>query len=829
MNSAQQMSVLGELERKGYLNSGVLSKPDYGVYGKMYNLMTGDAQGNFPLENTTEAKRNFLLGYAKGNTDWFDVLFKQNFIQEHSLSVSFGTDKSSSYASVSYLDDNGWTIADKVKRYTLNFNNNYQLSDRLSIGVTTLASVRRQQAPGSLSRRSNPVEGKYDRDFDINPFSYALNTSRTLTAYDENGNLEFFRRNFAPFNIISELANNRINLTLADIKLQGNLSYKITDNLSYDFLGALRYIQTGREHTITEHSNMANAYRAADNSTIALANKYLYTDPDVPNAYPVVVLPSGGFYNRNEDQMMFYNVRNNLRFNKKFAERHEVNALVGQEIKFTNRQNSNNTGYGFQYDQGGTPFVDYRILKQTIETNFQYYGMQMDYERFAAFYGSLGYTLDGKYNLTGYVRYDGSNRFGKSIIARWLPTYTVAGSWNFDRENFFKNLHWLSMGRLRLSYGLSADTGPATNAAVLLQSIITRRPYADEKESAIQLASLQNTELTWEKLYSGNVGLDVGLFANRINFTLDGYIRNSFDLIDQIKTSGIGGQIYKVANYADMESYGADFSVDGVLLKTRDWDFRSRITLGYSHTLITNVDNSPGIFDLVKSEGANVQGKPVRSLFSIDYRALNPKTGVPIFLNENGEVSSDVYLQDQNVQYLKYEGPVDPPFTGGFNNTLTYKGVALNIFFTYQAGNKIRLNPLYKSAFSDLDAMPKEFLDRWVMSGEEAQTSTPSIADLLEQQYLTGTYPYNIYNYSTERVAKGDFVRLKSVSLSYKLPLQVISRYGFKAASVQVSSINPWLIYSDKKLKGQDPEFFNSGGVAQPIQKQFTVALKLTL
>jgi hypothetical protein len=385
------------------------------------------------------------------------------------------------------------------------------------------------------------------------------------------------------------------------------------------------------------------------------------------------------------------------------------------------------------------------------------------------------------------------------------------------------------MGRLRASYGLSADTGPATNSAVLFQSIITRRPIVDEKESAIQLASLQNTELTWEKLYSGNVGLDVGLFANRINFSVDGYIRNSFDLIDEIKTSGIGGQIYKVANYADMESHGVDFSVDGVLYKNRDWDFRSRITLGYARTLITKVDNNPGIFDLVKAEGANIQGKPVRSLFSIDYRALNPKTGVPIFLNENGEVSSDVYLQDQNISYLKYEGPVDPPFTGGFNNTLTYKNLALNIFFTYQAGNKIRLNPLYKSAFSDLDAMPKEFLDRWVMSGEETQTTVPSIADQLEQLYLAGTYPYNIYNYSTERVAKGDFVRLKSVSLSYKVPLQVISRYGFKGASIQLSSINPWLIYSDKKLKGQDPEFFNSGGVAQPIQKQFTVAIKLTL
>ncbi|MCE7058785.1 SusC/RagA family TonB-linked outer membrane protein [Dyadobacter sp. CY343] len=829
MNSAQQMSVLGELERKGYLNSDILSRPDFGVYGKYYNSLNGDNEGNFPLPNTQEAKKNYLLRYAGANTDWFDVLFKQNFIHEHSLSVSFGSEKSSSYASVSYLDDNGWTIADKVKRYTLNFNNTYQLSDKLSIGLTTLASVRRQQAPGSLSRRSNPVEGKFDRDFDINPFSYALNTSRTLTAYDENGDLEYFRRNFAPFNVVSELANNRINLNLADIKLQGNLSYKITDNITYDFLGALRYIQTGREHIITENSNMANAYRAADNSTIALANKYLYTDPDVPNAYPVVVLPSGGFYNTNEDQMLFYNIRNNLRYNKKFAERHQIDILAGQEIKYTNRKNSNNTGYGFQYDQGGTPFVDYRILKQTIESNFQYYGMRMDYERFAAFYGSAGYTLDDKYNFTAYIRYDGSNSFGKSAIARWLPTYTVAGSWNFDRENFLKDFKWLSMGRLRASYGLSADTGPATNSAVLFQSIISRRPYADEKESAIALASLQNTQLTWEKLYSGNLGLDLGLFANRINLTVDGYTRNSFDLIDQIKTSGIGGQIYKVANYADMQSYGVDFSIDGVLFKNKDWDFRSRITVGYAQTRITNVDNNPGIFDLVKAEGANVKGRPVRSLFSIDYRALNPKTGVPIFLNENGEVSSDVYLQDQNVSYLKYEGPVDPPVTGGFNNTLTYKDLSLNVFFTYQYGNKIRLNPLYKGVFSDLDALPREFLDRWLISGEEEVTPVASIPDKLEAQYLAGTYPYSIYNYSTERVARGDFVRLKSVSLSYKVPVVFAGRYGFKAASIQLSSINPWLIYADKRLKGQDPEFFNSGGVAQPIQKQFTVAIKLTL
>jgi hypothetical protein len=100
---------------------------------------------------------------------------------------------------------------------------------------------------------------------------------------------------------------------------------------------------------------------------------------------------------------------------------------------------------------------------------------------------------------------------------------------------------------------------------------------------------------------------------------------------------------------------------------------------------------------------------------------------------------------------------------------------------------------------------------------------------LLQNQFLSGTYPYTTYNYSSQRVASGNMVRLKSVSLAYRFPLTTIQRLGMTAASIQVSAINPWLIYADKKLKGQDPEFFNAGGVAQPIQKQFTVALKFTL
>lgn len=832
MNSAQQMSVLGELERKGILNSDILSGSNYGVYGKMFDLInTPDANGNFALQNTTEAKAAFLKKYAVANTDWFDILFRNSLVQEHSLSISAGTDKSQSFFSTSFYNDNGWTIADNVKRYTLNFRNNYNFSDKLSAGFMTVGSVRQQKAPGALSRVSNPVSGQFDRDFDINPFSYALNTSRTLTAYDENNNLEYFRRNFAPFNIIDELKNNTLDLNVIDLKLQGELGYKITKNLRYEFIGALRYVKSTREHKITENANMANAYRANNNATIAARNKFLYTDPDDPSAPPVVVLPFGGFYNRTEDKLVSFDVRNSLNYTNTINDKHTINVLLGQQVKSADRQNFSNTGYGYQYENGGIPFVDYRILKQTIESNFVYYGMGEEFDRFAAFYLNGQYTYNKKYNFYGTVRYDGSNKLGSSRKARWLPTWSFGGAWNMEEESFLYDVDWIDFLKLRASYGLTASLGPATNSGVVLRSLTTNRTFPLERESVIQIANLENSDLTWEKNYQTNIGLDASLFKGRMNMSLDVYQRKSFDLISLIKTGGIGGEAIKAANYADMDAHGAEALVGGQIFRKRDWGWRANLTFGYNKTKITNAKNQPIIFDLVKAEGGNTAGYPVNSLFSIRFNGLDHLSGVPTFINEKGEVSPNVYLQDEGISNLVFEGSVDPKFTGGFSNTFNYKAFSLNIFITYQAGNKIRLYPAFRTTYSDFDAMPKEFLDRWVMPGDELVTNVPSVLDAYARYLVnaSGAAPYNNYNYSSARVADGGFVRLKTVSLTYNLSQDILKKIGLNSLSVTAVSANPWLIYADPKLKGQDPEFFNTGGVAQPIQKQFTLSIKAGL
>ncbi|MFR9502739.1 MAG: SusC/RagA family protein, partial [Rikenellaceae bacterium] len=692
--------------------------------------------------------------------------------------------------------------------------------------IQLTGSVRTQQAPGSLSRESNTVEGTYDRDFDINPYSYCLNTSRALTAYDEDGNLEYHTRNYAPFNIISELENNKILLNVVDIKVSPELSVKLTDKLRYEFKGAFRYSKSDMEHQITEDSNMAEAYRADYTSTIRANNPYLYTDPDVSNAEPVSVLPYGGFYNRTENSLLNYDIRNSIAYGNEWG-KSGLNVFVGQQIKYTNRQEYSSTGYGYQYNYGGVVSTDYQIMKMMIESNFPYFEMYESRSRFAAFYATADYSYDRRYVIAGTTRYDGSNELGMNASSRWLPTWTMSGKWNVTNEQFMQNVNWIDEMSVRVSHGLTADMPTSASASAVYYATSTNRPYTDEIETVIEISSLQNDDLTWEKSYLTNIGIDVGLFNRRLDIVVDYWVRNSFDLIGSFKTSGIGGEMWKYANYADMTSSGLDVMIGGYPIRTKNFSWHSNFTLGLTETLITNVDNTPSIYDLCKAEGGNLEGYPVNSLFSIQFAGLD-SNGVPTFIDESGDVAYDAYFQSTSVSYLKYEGSVDPTYTGGWSNTFNYKNLSLNIFLTFQGGNKIRLNPIFSSTYSDLDAMPQVFYDRWVMSGDEQYTNVPSIIDVLLESELDGTYPFNSYNYSTERVADGTFVRLKNVSLTYNVPERILKPLNsVKGVSLTCAASNLALLYADKTLNGQDPEFYNSGGVAQPVSTQITFALNV--
>lgn len=833
MNSKDQMSIYKELEDKGWLNfSDSYRASNSGVYGKMYQLIN-DYKGNgvWGLANTVEARNQYLQSAEMRNTDWFDELFNTNIVQNHAISISSGTERARYYTSLSMMEDPGWSKSSSVRRYTANANASFSISKALTLNLLTNGSYRKQKAPGTLNQSVDLLSGEVNRGFDINPYSYALNTSRTLAISDENG-YTYYTRNYAPFNILDELKNNYIDLDIADLKFQGELNWKIVPGLEINGLAAVKYQQTTQQHNIKDYSNQAMAYRAAGDATIRDRNPLLYKDPDAPIKLPETILPEGGILDKKEYKMLGYDFRATVTYNKDINDKHLLNFFSGVELNSIDRSQYWSRGWGYQYDKGGIPFYDYRVFKQASEQNNNYYSNGETYGRSLAYFANMAYSFDGKYIVNGTFRYEGTNRLGKSRSARWLPTWNISGAWNAHEEAFFENIKpVISHLTLKSSYSLTADRGPAfvTNSHVVYRNYSPYRPFAGVKEAGAEIDGLENSELTYEKKHEFNVGAEFGFLNNRINFSTDVYFRNNFDLIGLIETQGVGGEVIKYANVASMKSNGVEMTLSTKNIQTKNFSWSTDFIFSKTKNEVTDLKSRANVMSLISGTGFAKEGYPVRGLFSIPFMGLN-EDGFPTFLNQKGMVTvSDINFQENNnVNFLKYEGPTDPTITGSFGNIFTYKNFRANVFFTYSFGNVIRLDPVFSSQYSDLNATPKEFKNRWMVPGDEAHTTIPVIASKRQSSTIANlNYAYNAYNYSDARIAKGDFIRLKEISVSYDFPMSVINKLKLSSLQLKLQATNLFLIYADSKLNGQDPEFFRSGGVSAPIPRQFTFTLRL--
>lgn len=831
MNSQDQMDIYQELEQKGYLNYATFSNvPDSGIYGKMYELISkyDPATKKFALENTPEARAEYLRAAEYRNTDWFDMLFSTAVQQNHSVSISGGSEKATYYASISAMNDPGWTKQSSVARYTANMNASIKVFDNLSFNMISNAAFRNQKAPGTLSSDIDAVSGEVKRDFDINPYSYALNTSRAL---DPD---EYYTRNYAKFNIFNELDNNYVGLSVKDFRIQGELKWKPLSKVDISVLGAVKNSSTSQEHFILDDSNQALAYRAMGNSVIRENNTFLYSDPDDPNALPISIMPNGGIYDRADNSLLGYDFRSSVTYSDTFARNHIVNLFGGMELNNIDRHASTFRGWGMQYSMGEIANYAYQAFKKGSEQNTDYFTLGNTYDRSVAFFANGTYSYAARYIVNGTIRYEGTNKLGKTRSARWLPTWNLSFSWNASEEDWFEPLRdVVSHLSLKSSYSLTADRGPSnvTNSSVVISSSTPWRPFTSIRESQLYIYDLANNDLTYEKKRELNLGLEAGFLMNRINFAADWYTRNNYDLIGVINTQGVGGQVQKFGNIASMKSSGLELSLTTNNIQGSDFKWTTNFIYSHSKNVVTDLKTTVRAITLVAGNGFAQQGYPVRSIFSIPFMGLNDE-GLPTFKDQDGNVSTTgVYFQTsdpEKLKFLEYSGSADPTDVGSLGNIFTFRHFKLNAFITYSFGNVIRLDPVFRAAYDDLTSMPKEFRNRWMVPGDEAITDVPVIASRIQNRNNTNlSVAYNSYNYSTARIARGDFVRMKEISLSYDVPKEVVAKLKLSSMGFKLQGTNLFLLYSDKKLNGQDPEFFNTGGVAVPMPKQFTFTVRI--
>lgn len=843
LNSQESMSVYQEMDRKGYFSlQNTLYGRRSGVYYQMYKALdtVNPATGRYYLENTEDARQAFMREREYANTDWFKELFTHNPIHTHTVTFSGGGESSTMYASIGFYDDKGWTLADNVKRITAHIKNSfYWNEDKIRVTLSAQGNLRSQNSPGTIPQRKNTVIGTFERDFDINPFSYALGTSRTLRPYNTDGGREYYRNNWAPFNILNEFENNYLKTEVLDLKLQGELAYRLNENLEVKGLATVRHAVTKSSHFITENSNVVQAFHANETPAVARENIYLLKNKEDPMQLPQVALTHGGLFNKTETSLRSYLGRLALDYNKRLDE-HSIRAFGFTEIRYADRSINPFQGYGIQYDRGNQVFPNPLIFEKLANEGETYFSLTERYERGVTLSGSATYGYAGKYILNGVFNYEGSNTAGKYSRSRWLPTWNIGAKWNLDREEFMKKYTAVSKLALRASYGLTAKMNEqAINSTAVFKHFIVNRTRLEDRENALRILHLENQDLTWEKMYELNFGLELGLFNNRVSATFDIYQRNSFDLIDLIRTSGVGGQYYKYANFGDMRTRGVELAIQTQNILSDKFSWSTSFTISGMNQKITRLLNTPNTFDMVAGTGrGNIVGFPRGSLFSFNFQGLN-NNGLPTFdfglypsnRGANSEISGADFLDAQySKSYLIYHGSIEPSYIGGLSNTFKYKNWEFSCFVTMQAGNKIRLNPTFDPAFADLNVFSKEYYDRWLNPGDEWKTTVPAIPsqDLVRNIGKENIEKaYNTYNYSQNRVADGSFVRMKNISLGYRLPKSLLSHLKIRQMSVKINVTNPFLIYSDKKLNGQDPEFYKAGGVSLPTPQQYTMTLNV--
>ena len=802
LTSQDQMAVFNEMVNgKSLDNSSVFISSRYGVYGWLYNQIYNykDGNGTYGALNTDEGRTAYFRSAELRNTNWFKELYQHSIRHQHTLTFSTGTQKANYYASLNAALDPGWNKYENSQEYSVNFNADFRPFKGWSFGV-----------------RSSAAFSKYHYGGDFRPASYARTASRTL---DPNA---YYAYDDTPFNIKHEMMHNTSDYKKANMSIQATINWQPIDQLRVSALGALRYLDQYGSTDRDEQSNAAQVYRNTSKSIIRSNNSRLYRPLDDPKAIPQVVMPYGGIRNSQNIIEERYDGQVKLHYNDSFGANgaHSVSAVGGLEVFEERRLNEWFDAYGVNYDLGYLTTYSPLLFTNLRNQSKQYYKIHPTLNRGVSFVGNVDYNYLGRYRVNASYRREGTNQFGSARTIRWIPTWNVGGTWSIDQESFFPKLRPLSSLSANLSYGMSGTIPYVHNALPRLQTLLPFFGDANLIEPGLYINEPANFNLTYEKMYELNLGVNFGLFDERISTGLTFFNRQGRDLIDQVNPQGTGGFVDGLyGNVAQMTSNGIEVSLTTQNIRSKDFSWSTSVTYTHNTNKVTRLNTNPSVTNL--TDGAARQGYPLNSLFSIPFYKLDANGHPRFFLpsgadvlpdgrhitspRTGGQVAWTAYAPDE-IDYLVYSGTKTPTDLGGINNSFSYKNFRLGVYIYYSFGAVMRLPEQFATQYNDYQVMGKEFNRRWLRAGDEDRTNVPVIATDAHRQanpYLSNAYEN--YNKSNVRVAKTDYVQLRDISLSYTVPKSFVQRLRFSSLALKLQASNVALLYADKKLNGALP------------------------
>lgn len=738
-----------------------------------YNAQYG--QSRFPENKLVVMNTNQKLDYeiARGNpygwtatqldslrrinTNWMDEITQTGITNNHQLSASGGNEKTTFYVSGALFNQTGTVQKTGLKRYSGRMNLTHNASQNVKFGVNSYVG---------WSNYENTTESN-------TTISSPLNAIRWANPYE---------RPFTPTGAYQQFVSGQPN-AVQDMN-ETNRGTKELKIVASTFLEAkLPFILKG----LSFRTQWGVDYENWDQTT-------LFTRFSVAGQAQT---GNNGVYAKTSRTQTRYTGTTSLNYAKKLGD-HDFSVGVYNEFVNTIFNRFNYSGFGLTGN-----FQNGAGITNGSATFIPTVGENRTENAIISFFGIGSYSFKNKYFLNASVRRDGSSRFGSSN--RFATFYTVGAGWMISDEDFFKNIRFVETLKLSTSYGTVGNQEGIGDFAS--RELFVPRTYVGIAGPGI--SQLPNQELTWEERQKFNIGLNATFLKGRITFNVDFYndITNRLFLNNQLsRTTGFNSLN---TNIGKVQNRGFEFTLVTENIRTKDFRWTTNLNFTINRNKVLELTPTTPAIGVVGGTTVQQVGAPLNSNFLVKYEGVNPANGNAIYRRPNG-VLTELY-DDVNDRQLF--GTRDAPYFGGFTNKFTYKGIELNVFFSYSFGNLVynndRANVENPSYFGD--NMWVEVAKEWRKPGDI--TSIPRA----NQTMRTAT---------TRFIEDGSFLRLRNIQLAYNLPNTVAKSLRISSARFFLMGENLW---TGTKFLGFDPELSNGAltGAQYPALRTLTVGLSV--
>jgi TonB-dependent starch-binding outer membrane protein SusC len=463
--------------------------------------------------------------------------------------------------------------------------------------------------------------------------------------------------------------------------------------------------------------------------------------------------------------------------------KHRFGVLVGNTLQQATLADLTASGYNF-------PNNSYTLISQAAS---QTAAQSWTQNRLTSFFSRVNYNYASKYYLEATLRGDGSSKFAPGHQWGYFPS--IGASWNARSESFLENATALSDLRFRVSYGITGNQGGIGDFAAqgLWNSGVGYVNSSGVQQPGTGPYQLPNPNLTWEQTAQTNVGTNIGLFKNAVNIELNYYNKYTTNLLVQAQAAATTGFSTYYTNDGAIRNRGFEFAVTSVNFASKDFRWTTEFNASRNFNRIVQLSSPITNFDANRNLLIDKQGYALYSYWLYKQAYVDPKTGAAVFKHADGTTGTAYTTSTNTANRQIFD--IAPRLFGGLTNGFVYKAFDLNVFFTYEYGNK-----------------------EWNhnrMLGETGGTLGPSGRVLLASQLkrwtqvgeITGTPKLNAENYSIQQTSRflenGSFLRLRSVSLGYSLPRNAAAALRVQSARLAFQATNLFLV---TKYSGADPE-----------------------